>query len=357
MAQGNLIERIPGLLRCVGHSGRHGRVWRRAARNGFRAVVLKYHRVRSARDPGSDSMVGGQLSLPAATFERQLRFMLTYFAPVSVSSLLDPNEPKPPLCFAVTFDDGYRDNLTVAAPMLDRLGVPATFFVVGSHVGAERQFWREQLDGILRQADRPCLRRQAIEGWPDACRLPAVLTLRGRRRRERAYTALSSLLIRTRKEAVPACLRSLADALGTQVPHGRREVPMMTWEDIRRLQEQGHEVGAHTMNHVSLGCVDRDQARSEIEQSVEVIRRELGTPPVSFAYPYGTSSSFDDGVIDLLKGSGCRGAFTVLPGIVGPSSSPWTLPRVSLSRPLRFVWACQICEAFRAGASCPGVPH
>ena len=348
---GNIIKRIPGLVRCAGHCGRHGHIWRHAANDGFRAVVLKYHRIRAAHDRGSDGAVHDGLGLPAATFERQLRFMLRHFAPVSVNALLDPNVPKPPLCFAVTFDDGYRDNLTVAAPILDRLGVPASFFVVGSYVGTERQFWWEQLADILRRANTPYLRRRTLGEWPMSSQLPAALTLRGRRRLRRAYKMLSSILVRTREEEIPGCLSSLADAVGAEVPSGPREVPTMTWDDLRGLHGRGHEIGAHTVNHVNLGCVDGDRIRWEIEESIEAVRRELGAPPASFAYPYGTSDCLRDEVTDVLEGSECRGAFTVLTGTVGPSSSPWALPRISLSRPLSFVWAYQICEAFRAATS------
>lgn len=346
---GNIVKRTPGLVRCAGHCGWHGRIWRHAANNGFRAVVLKYHRIHAAHSADSNGASDDGLSLPAATFERQLRFMLKHFAPVPVSALLDPDEPKPPLCFAVTFDDGCGDNLTVAAPILDRLGVPATFFVVGSYVGTERRFWWEQLAGILQRTDKPYLERGALGEWPESSQLPATLALRGRRCRMRAYRTLAWLLIRAPDEAIAGCLRSLADAVGAEMPSGPRDEPMMSWDGLRQLQGRGHEIGAHTMNHVNLGRVDGDRVRREIEQSVEAIGRELGAPPVSFAYPCGTSDCLNGKATDVLKGSECRGAFTVLPGTVGPSSSPWTLPRISLSRPSRFVWAYQICEAFRAG--------
>jgi peptidoglycan/xylan/chitin deacetylase (PgdA/CDA1 family) len=94
------------------------------------AVVVAFHRIQET-DP-SDS-----LSIDTATFERHCRFYQRHFQVVPLRVLVHRLERGHSVarCLAITFDDGYRDNFENALPVLEKLSLPATFFVVSGWIG------------------------------------------------------------------------------------------------------------------------------------------------------------------------------------------------------------------------------
>src|SRR5262245_41123924 len=102
------------------------------------AVTVAFHRVRNDTDR-SDA-----LTLDTGTFESYCRFFKRSFDVVPLGDLVATIEAgrSPKRALAITFDDGYRDNFINAAPILDSLGLPATFFVVSRWIGTRVvPFW------------------------------------------------------------------------------------------------------------------------------------------------------------------------------------------------------------------------
>ena len=95
------------------------------------AVIVAFHRVHEAAAP-DDS-----LSVNVEMFERHCRFFQRHFRVVRLADIVEKLERGQPFRreLAITFDDGYRDNFEHAAPILEKLGLPATFFVVTSWMG------------------------------------------------------------------------------------------------------------------------------------------------------------------------------------------------------------------------------
>ena len=127
-----------------------------------RAVILLYHRVaRPERDPQL-------LSVAPEQFEGQMSLLRSRFNPLSLdrlSRMIRGGGAIPPRSVVVTFDDGYADNLHHAAPVLERHGVPATFFVESGHLGSTREFWWDELERLIFQA-RPQRVSMRIEQMP-----------------------------------------------------------------------------------------------------------------------------------------------------------------------------------------------
>jgi len=118
----------------VGHSvfgsGLHG------ALLGNSAVVVAFHHIRNAEQTDS-------LSINVELFEDYCRFFRRHFNVVSLPELVTKIERGERLrrTLAITFDDGYLDNYENAAPVLERYGLPATFFVVTEWVGSTIVPW------------------------------------------------------------------------------------------------------------------------------------------------------------------------------------------------------------------------
>ena len=100
------------------------------------ALVVTFHRIDDTEDADG-------LSLGIDMFERYCRFFRRHFEVIPLGGLVDRLERGQPLNrqLAITFDDGYRDNFDNAAPVLERLGLPATFFVVTQWMGTDVVSW------------------------------------------------------------------------------------------------------------------------------------------------------------------------------------------------------------------------
>ncbi len=321
-------------------SGSYIRGWRRRARLAPFTVVLVYHRV-TADGESSRGRFLIEAGTPASVFESQIRFMLRYFAPIKASQALESSSQ--PLRFAVTFDDGYEDNFRVAAPILRRLGIPATFFVVSDYAGTDRVFWWDRLADMMRTTRALAIDPGAVPppvAGADAVRLP----LHTFAERARAYERVSALLRNGPHAALAERMDRLADALGVSAREQGGNYALMDWSQLKELVRQGFEIGSHTATHCNVVGGDPAFLRTEIITSVRSIESRVGAPVLSFAYPYGHHDG-NDGVADLLREAGCRVAFEGTKGVAQAGLDSFALPRVPVNRRFHFACAYSIQDA------------
>ncbi len=109
------------------------------------ATVVAFHRV-------NDQIAPDSLTCSVSQFKAYCEFFQRYFHVLSLGQLLDKVDKREPLNreLVITFDDGYRDNYEYAAPVLQAMGLPATFFVVSEFIGSEIVAWWDR-DLPLRQ--------------------------------------------------------------------------------------------------------------------------------------------------------------------------------------------------------------
>ena len=224
---------------------------------------------------------------------------------------------------AVTFDDGYVDNATVAAPLLSDAGLPATWFITTRTLGQRRFWWDRLAETLLGDHGLPDSVDTQVAGrelWFDL-RTPAA--------RETALRFLHRRL----RPLPPGILerdvdRVLAD-LGA--PALSADGRTMTEQQVRDLAATPlQEIGAHTRTHLQL----RDQAeslqRDEIHGSVADLTALLGRPVRSFAYPFGSPSTVGPLAPRLAAEAGCDLAVSTDPGRVRRRSDRYLLPRLNV---------------------------
>ena len=141
-------------------------------------VVVAFHRVQDAHDPQG-------LSVDRAMFERHCRFFKRNFNVVPLSAIVDRLERGAPLNrhLAITFDDGYRDNFENARPILERLELPATFFVVSRWIDTDTWPWWDRAQGVrhpwMTWAQVVELSRSGFDIGAHTCTHPDLGTLSG----------------------------------------------------------------------------------------------------------------------------------------------------------------------------------
>jgi peptidoglycan/xylan/chitin deacetylase (PgdA/CDA1 family) len=254
-----------------------------------------YHRVAVARhDPWG-------LAVDPERFEEQIAYVKQHRTPVSMDELVDRLRSKtlPADAVAVTFDDGYRDNLVNAKPVLARHGVPATLFLATGFINQNVPFWWDELATMILASTQAIREQQVWPGkpatldWGEAKRSDLTGVWRAsegpRTARQKCYLAIWRRLQRATAEERDVVMNTLRRRLGTaQDTLGK---PMNS-DEIRMLLSDGLiELGAHTVTHPALTLLSRLESRLEIESSGHRCRELAAKCVNGFAYPYGDMSS------------------------------------------------------------------
>jgi peptidoglycan/xylan/chitin deacetylase (PgdA/CDA1 family) len=287
-----------------------------------RLTVLCYHGVVRDKTGGDDYLFRNCTT--AGEFRHQLRLLKRHYRPVSAKDLLDAlraSRPLPERAVLVTFDDGYRNNLTVAAPELEAEGVPALFHLTTGLIGTRERLWGTRLDLVVmewKDGDIPL---------PDGSREARPRDVAGRR----------ALAARLRK----ACkhlddpgrleyLGRLARAHGAPLAGDQERDAFMTWDDARELHRRGFALGAHTVSHPIMSRLSLEQAETELRECKSRIERELGTECPWLAYPNGKPEDVGVAVMRSARACGFEVAFTTTPGYFVVGDDPLAIPRVGV---------------------------
>lgn len=288
--------------------------------DGGRLLVLGYHNVDSTwRWPATSS--GGPRN-----FARQLSALAKVTNIVALDRALADlaaGRPLPPRAVALTFDDGYRDNLTHAVPILHRLGLPATVFLVPGFLSHKVHAWWERLSWALRRTRVPSVE---FDG--------AVLRLDGPSERDRARDLVEASLKRDDLATRHERLDRLVDALEPDGELHPGEL-FIDWDEARDLVRAGVSIGSHTMSHAVLARETPGDQREDLRESREQLERELDVPVHVLAYPNGQAGDYDTATIDAARCAGYSHAVTTRGRITDTQTPPYEVARwiVSPERP------------------------
>ena len=307
-------------------------------------LILLYHRVADV-----DSDAWG-LCVSPRHFAEQMDVVARHFTAVdfgSIGAAVDRRQAKEPV--AVTFDDGYVDNLEAAKAVLSAFGIPATLFVISSAVGRQREFWWEELERILLEpGPLPSELHLTIGGEDFDGNLAADRDYsRAAYNANRAWRALSEETPTARHalfrsiyfalqplpaEEITAAINSLWVWAGSDGMPRPERLPMNEEQYVRLTADGLIELGAHTATHPLLPAHSAEVQRREIEHSRDKLEESTGKPVRWFSYPYGKYSPKTLGIVQDLgfEAAGTTEGRAVRAGV----DSALLLPR----------WAVEDCD-------------
>jgi len=253
----------------------------------------------------------------AAQFERQMRWVGRWFNVLPAAEAVQRLQrgDLPARALAITFDDGYADNATLAAPLLRSLGLSATFFVTTGVLDGGRM-WNDTVIEALRAAAPGTLDLSAI-----GLGVHEIGDAASRR-------ALALRIIAAIKRD-PAAVRGervarIADTVGAPLPDDL----MMSSAQVRSLIALGMSVGAHTVTHPILSRIDDAAARSEIERGRDDLEQITGGRVELFAYPNGVPEvDYQARHVQMVRRCGFVAAMSTAHGCAGAGADPFQLPR------------------------------
>ena len=300
----------------------------RRRRAGRAPVILMYHRVATpARDPWA-------LSVSPERFRDHLAALRAHRTPMSMTALVDAldGDTAPDDAVAVTFDDGYLDNLIVAKPMLEAGGIPATVYLATGSIGGARPFWWDELESIL--SGSAAMRFDAVIGGKrvrvDVPEGPVSdppgwrFAHGARTARQRAYVRLWTRLRNTAPDERTRVIDSLRRRAGPS-RHEEGDLPMSE-EAVTQLVSALVDVGAHGVTHTAMTTLSPDVRRSEIVESGREATRLSGRLANGFAYPHG---DHDRRTREIVREAGYRHACSTFAAAIDPARYDcFALPRL-----------------------------
>lgn len=281
-------------------------------------ISLCYHRVTD--DP---AITDPWLVVGSETFRLQVETLRRSYDLVTqrelAAELAGGGRPRRPLC-AITFDDGYADNLYAGLPVLERLGVPASIYV-STDAMTGPALWFERVGAIVKGAVSRGARKELLDA--------AAPWLGGEPRGEEGVVDLTRRICEAFKHVESAERRRRIDTLEARAgaPEPSDLPRYLQWEEVRELQRAGWEIGNHTRTHPILPETPDPEAEQEIQESHATLTRELGTPPLGFAYPNGDC---DDRIVRHVKAAGYRYAVVATPDQARPAD-PYRISRRCIS--------------------------
>ena len=234
----------------------------------------------------------------------------------------------------LTFDDGYRDTLKYAYPILKAAEMPFAVYVATSFPDRLGELWWLALEAVIARNSRVGL---VIDGKNQAFDCGSLEEKRA------LYEELYWWLRRRPQQSeVRDVVRDLAARYSVDIAAFCKEL-CMDWQELAQLAADPLvTIGAHTVNHPMLAKLPEKSARSEMELSRSVIEAALGARPQHLAYPFGDPTSAGPREFALAPELGFKTAVTTRPGVIFRSHAEHltALPRISLNgdyQQLRYV--------------------
>lgn len=296
--------------------------WRR------QGLILSYHGIVPDHPMYAAYPYGNFVS--STEFHFQMTHLAKCYNPMPLREmliLLKKRQALPAKSIAITFDDGYVNNLQLAAPVLRKLNIPATFFIASGFLGEDHILPAEELKlrlyyslearmlfarltGLVPPVDNE--KDESIISW-----VSDALTYF----KHLPHADTNTLINRIRKTELPA------------FNEYKKPFIFMNADELSRLSALGGmDVGGHTVNHVILSRVEEHEAGKEIALNQNHLQMLTGQPVDVFAYPNGQAEDFTLETVNILRKSGFTGACTEIPGFAGTGSDLYKLPRMDIGR-------------------------
>ncbi len=226
----------------------------------------------------------------------------------------------------ITFDDGYRDNLSLGGLIFNEFDISPTIFITTECIEEGKLLIQDRLRVYLYSSNnKKCIFKDRIN-YPllrDYHRIKTVRKLLKRVKRIDENRRLE--FIKTIKES----LNSNTAYIESYCAGSNRL--MLNWEEVLALKRMGVEIGSHTHTHQILTNLDDCELRKQLSYSKNLIEKRTKIKCQYFAYPNGDKNDFDERSISVLKNLGYKCAVSLIFGSNLPGSDPFKLKRIPIT--------------------------
>ena len=300
------------VLRMLAASG----VLPRSIRARGQSFILMFHEV-------------GVGEMSAGAFRQLLLSLGSIFRFRAMDELLEHESARSSASMFLTFDDGLRNQLDVAYPILQELEIPATFYVCPDLIDARSWVWTYEI-------------RHRIESMTSEMRLDLARDLYCPSADTDSLMArIRSLPLHARQDFHQQVRDSTRDFQPTL--EQSRKFDLMDWAELSRLDPKVITIGSHTMGHAMVNTLTPEQAEHEIVESRRVLEKRLDREVVHFCYPNGLLGPTAEYFVRSTYATATTTAGYCLPR---EGTDPYRLPRLGAeSSSDRMLWRLhRACE-------------
>jgi len=254
-------------------------------------AILMYHRVlENISEP--DNLVQPGMAVSAETFEEQLQYLSTHYPVIPLSDMvarLKSGRVGKEKFAAITFDDGWKDNVTVAYPILKKMSIPATIYLTTDFVETGKSFWFLRLTRIItRYSPETSILARMLDSTAAEQNIPLDVTptditdSSGRLDIQKFMVQVKRLNPDSIERLIADLERELKADSGDELAQ-----MIMTWDDVRSMDSAIIQIGSHGCSHKILTQLNDETVKDELERSKREIEGRLDREIDAFAYPNG----------------------------------------------------------------------
>lgn len=274
-----------------------------------------FHRVNPVREK-----LWGPMDV--ALFDKCIKYITTNYEIQLLEDLIEqPRQHVKNKIATIVFDDGFKDNLEYAAPILEKYNCKASFYVVTNCIDHNIPTWTYILEYRFLHTSVKNLDLD-FDFLPETLKVKELQSTEARIVYvQKLKPFLKQLSHEQRNQVLNAIDKTYNDV---ELPH-----IMMNWNDLLELKNAGHYIGSHTMSHCMLGTMsDKNQISLELKQSANTIENKLGHFPKTISYPVG---SYNDQTIEICQEAGYKAGLAVKQTTYNPEkNSIFEIPRIEL---------------------------
>ena len=289
-------------------------------------TILCYHGITKDKSYGIENY--SHKHIPYNLFREQLEKLLNFCQVISMDDVIDIYRNKTKIndnLVAITFDDGFKNNYEVAAPILDKLNFKATFYITSGLINTNNLFWVDQLENSINSFTIEQFSLELGGKNHDF----KTNTLENKIESLKAIKHFCKKTMNSEKNRIVDYINklSLSSIVNTKkIPN----YEIMNWSDIRKLNENKNFIlGGHSLKHNLFSKIESKlELKKDIETSIDLIKNNIGENIHHYSYPEGQKIHFNKSIIKILKKNKIKCCPTAIDGINDGSEDLFSLKRI-----------------------------
>ena len=240
--------------------------------------------------------------------------------------LIKKKLPLPDNTCAITFDDGFENNYSVAAPILKRYKIPTTFYFSTDFINNNSMSWIDKIEYVFEKTKKKTI----ILPWNNK-----PLQINSNKKKKLILDEIRKVLKRKNNNSkIEKFVNDVfvqLDVKKTLSLNGGID-KKMNWSKVRKLNNFNlFTIGGHSHRHISLTSVPLDEAKIEIDKSLKFFKKKIGICLKHYSYPEGQKKDFNIAIKKYLKKKGIKICPAAITGYNSIRSNLFNLKRISIN--------------------------
>jgi peptidoglycan/xylan/chitin deacetylase (PgdA/CDA1 family) len=273
-------------------------------------IILLYHRIID--DNSKYLNKGAVVHHPIKDFKKEIRYLKRNFQLLSMDEIVNhirSGEGFRRPSIAITFDDGFLDNYTLAYPVLKKHGIPATIYLTTSLVGTMDTIWTEKIGLAFLETKKDYFNFSTILG-------DKMVPIKTKKEKEQANSEVPKAFKLRPDDERRKLIQQLFEKLEVNETSGKHfgERMMLNWDEVREMRKDGITIGSHSHTHPILSRMPIQKAKDEILNSKKVVEKNVDIEVKHFSFPNGREEDFSRELRDYCREIGFESTCSVIYG-------------------------------------------